>query len=65
MNEDVNGNGRLTQGEDEVRRIWKKHFEDLYNIDTQDQVAVHICGFDLVRRSNYFGREQIEKAKVE
>ena len=24
------GNGRLAQGEDEVRRIWKKYFEDLY-----------------------------------
>ena len=29
------GNGRLVQGEDEVRKIWKKYFEDLYNIDTQ------------------------------
>ena len=36
------GNGRLAQGEDEVRRIWKEYFEDLYNIDTQEQVAVHI-----------------------
>ena len=25
------GKGRLAQGEDEVRRIWKKYFEDLYN----------------------------------
>ena len=40
------GNGRLAQGEDEVRWIWKKYFEDLCNIDTQEQVAVPICGFD-------------------
>ena len=26
------GNGRLAQGEDEVRKIWKEYFEDLYNI---------------------------------
>ena len=26
------GNGRLAQGENEVRRIWKESFEDLYNI---------------------------------
>ena len=44
------GNGRLTQGEDEVRRIWKEYFEDLYNIDTQEQVAVHMCSFDGIRR---------------
>ena len=47
--------GRLAQGEDEVRRIWKEYFEDLYNIDNQEQVAIHICGFDWIRRGNYFG----------
>ena len=25
-------NMRLAQGEDEVRKIWKEYFEDLYNI---------------------------------
>ena len=30
------GNGRLVQGEDEVRRIWMEYFGDLYNIDTQE-----------------------------
>ena len=47
-----NGNGRLNQGEDEVRKIWKKYFEDVYNIDTQEEVAVHTCGFDGIQRSN-------------
>ena len=28
------GNGKLAQGEDEIRKIWKEYFEDLYNIDT-------------------------------
>ena len=30
------GNGRMSWGEDEVRRICKNYFEDLYNIDTQE-----------------------------
>ena len=31
-------NWKLAQGEDEVRGIWKEYFEDMYNIDTQEQV---------------------------
>ena len=45
--------------------IWKEYFEDLYNIDTQKQVAVHMCGFDGFRRGNYFGGEVIRRTKVE
>ena len=44
------GNGRLTQVEDEARKIWKEYFEYLYNIDTQEEVAVHMCGFHEIRR---------------
>ena len=52
-------------GDDKVRRIWKKYFEDLYNVDTQEQVAVHMCGFDAIRRGKYFGEEPIRKTEVE
>ena len=52
------GNGRLAQGEDEVQNIWKEYFEDLYNIDTQKQVVVNMCGFDRIRRG-YYGGEPI------
>ena len=45
------GNRNLEQGEDEARKIWKKYFVDLYNIDTQEEVAVHMCGFDGIWRS--------------
>ena len=31
------GNWRLAQWEDKARKIWKKYFEDLYNIDTQEE----------------------------
>ena len=56
------GNGRLVLGEDEVRRIWKEYFEDLYDIDTQQQVAVHMCDFNGI---HYFGGEPIRRTEVE
>ena len=59
------GNGRLAQGENEVIKIWREYFEDLYNIDTRKQVAVHICGFDMIWRGNYFGGDPIERTEVE
>ena len=48
------GNGRLAQGEDEARKNWKEYFEDQYDIDTQEEVPVHMCGFDGIQRVNYF-----------
>ena len=50
---------RIENKEDEVQRIWKENFEDLYNVDTQEQVAVHMFGFDGIWRGNYFGGELI------
>ena len=48
-----------------MRRIWKEYFEDLYNIDTQEKVAVHMYDFDRIWRGNYFGEEPIGRAEVE
>ena len=48
-----------------MRRIWKEYFEYLYNINTQEQVAVHMCGFDGIWIGNYFGGEPIGRAKFE
>ena len=48
-----------------MRKIWKEYFEDLYNIDTREQVAVLMCGFDGIWRGNYFGGEPIGRAEVE
>ena len=56
------GNGRLAEEENEVGRNWKEYFEDLYNIDTQEQVAVHMCIFDGIQRGNYFRGEPIGRA---
>ena len=54
------GNGRLAQGEDEVRKIWKEYFKE-----TQEEDAVHMCGFDGIRRGNYLGGEPLRRVKVE
>ena len=40
------GNGKSALEEVEVRRIWKEYFKDLYNIHSQEQVAVHMCCYD-------------------
>ena len=58
-------NGRLAQGKDEVLKILKEYFEDVYNIDTQEQVAVHMCSSVGIQRGNYFGGEAIGKDEVE
>ena len=39
--------------------------KDVYNIDSQEQVAVQTCGFDGIQRGNYFGGVPIERAEVE
>ena len=49
-----NGNARLALEEAEFRRIWKEYYMDLYNIETQEQVKVYLCGFDAIQRGNYF-----------
>ena len=59
------GNRRLVLEEAEVRRIWKEYYEDLYNIDIQEQVAIHMCGFNGIRRGNYFGGELTRRTEVE
>ena len=48
-----------------MQRIWKEYFEDQYNIDNQEQVAVHMVGFAGIWRGNYFGEEPIRRAEVE
>ena len=58
------GNGRLVQREDDMRRTWNEYFEYLYSIDTLEQVAVHMCGFDGIRVANYFRGEPVGKAEV-
>ena len=57
--------GRLAQEEGEVRKIWKEYFENLYNIDTQEKIAVHMCSFDGILKGNYFRGRQIRRTEIE
>ena len=34
-------------------------------LDTQEQVEVHMCGFNGVQRGNYFGGESVRRKEVE
>ena len=33
--------------------------------DTQEEVAVHVCDFNGIRKGNYFGGEHFGRAEVE
>ena len=33
-------------------------------IDTQEQVAIHMCGFDGIRRGKCFGGEPLEELRL-
>ena len=46
-------------GKDDALKTWKEYFEDLYNMDTKEQVIVDIYGFDGVRKGNYFGEMSV------
>ena len=48
-----------------MRSIWKEYFEDLYDIDTQEQAPVHMYCFNGILRSNYFRGEQTGKVEIE
>ena len=56
--------GDWHRGRMKCERSGKEYYEDLYNIDTQEEVAVHICGFDGIQTGNYFRGEPIGKAEV-
>ena len=57
------GNGRLAQGKDEVRKIWKEYFEDLYNILRKklQSTCVVLMGFGEVTTSE---ESQLEELRL-
>ena len=48
-----------------MRRILNELFEDLSNIDTQEQIAFQLCTFDGIRGGNYLRGESIRRTEVE
>ena len=59
-----NVNERLALREDKVRRVWEDYFEDLYNMDNKEGVAIHMCGFEGVQKGTYFREELIKTTEV-
>ena len=56
------GNRKLALEEAEVHKILKDYYEDLYDIDTQEQAAVNLYGTggtrrDYFRQVNYKNRD--------
>ena len=51
--------------DEEAKEKCMECFENLYNIDNQEQVAIHMCGFDMVRRGNYFEGKPSERIEFE
>ena len=47
-----------------MRRILKEYFEDIYNIYTQEQVNIFMCGFYEVRLDSNFGGNRLGNLKV-
>ena len=37
---------RMAIWENDVREIWKEYFENLFNMDGEEQMAVNMCGFE-------------------
>ena len=54
--------GRLAVWGEET---WNGHFEDSYNVDTEERVAVDMCGFDSARNSNYFEGDKLSRNEGE
>ena len=44
---------------------WKDYFEDLYNMDTEEQVSIQMGGFGGVQRGNCFGKKTVIRTEVE
>ena len=42
----------MERGEDQIRMIWKRHFEDLCNMDTQEERLQLTCVALMVFRAN-------------
>src|SRR5678815_4291707 len=57
----MNRDGVFVIDEMDVSGVWKEHFENLYNIGSNDEVIMTVCGFDGTRRNRYFGDEVISK----
>ena len=59
------GNGRQVEREDEVQKTWKNYFGDLYNIDKEEDLTFHMCGFSGGGKGKYLGGDPVGRTEVE
>ena len=48
--------------EDDIQEIWE-YFQDMYNVDRENEVTVKMNGFDGAKRGNYFRGEPTSRAE--
>src|SRR5678816_3945389 len=60
----MNRDGAFVADQMDVRGVWRKYFENLHNIGSNEEVIVNGCRFDGARRNRYFGDEVISKVEV-
>ena len=52
--------------DDDVQKTLEGYLEDLFIMDTEEQIAIEMCGFDSASRGFYFGgRDSKEDWKEE
>src|SRR5678815_4077047 len=60
----MNRDSAFVTDEMDEKGVWKEHFENLHNINSNEEVIVNVCGFDGARGNRYFGDEVISKEEV-
>ena len=48
----------------DARKFWRKHFENLHYVGSNEEVIVNVCGLDGLRRNMYLGDEAITREEV-
>ena len=57
------GNRRQKLEWDMIQRIWKDYFQDLYDINIQEEVAIHMRGFMIFRKVTTLEESQLGRLK--
>ena len=57
-------NGRLPQGEDGARKIWKEYFEDLYNIDLRKRLQSTCVALMAFREVTTLEESRLEELRL-
>ena len=56
---------KFQQNKKQNWEAWKEYFEDMYNMVTEEQVALNVRHFDGAKKGNYSEGEPIYTTEVE